>query len=96
MEEELGEPVPFWNWTEDDVPDLFEGITVPVKEGISAKCPCEATGDICGPSGRVTRRTDIKIAHNVTMIKDSLCSCTMNSFLFDELQLIGLESFFTV
>ena len=61
MEEELGEPVPFWNWTEDDVPDLFEGITVPVKEGISAKCPCEATGDICGPSGRVTRRTDIKI-----------------------------------
>ena len=35
MEEELGEPLPYWNWTEDpEIPDLWEGIRAPLKEGI--------------------------------------------------------------
>ena len=39
MEEELGEPVPYWDWTEDDVlPDLWEGINAPFKKGLTSKC----------------------------------------------------------
>jgi len=39
MEEELGEALPYWDWTEDEeVPDLWEGIRAPIKEGESAEC----------------------------------------------------------
>ena len=39
MEEELGEPLPYWDWTEDkEVPDLWEGINAPFKEGLTSKC----------------------------------------------------------
>ena len=39
MEEELGEPIPYWDWTEDkELPDLWEGINAPLKEGIASKC----------------------------------------------------------
>ena len=39
MEEELGEALPYWDWTEDEeVPDLWEGIRAPIKEGVSSHC----------------------------------------------------------
>ena len=39
MEEELGEALPYWDWTEDaEVPDLWEGIRAPIKEGMSSAC----------------------------------------------------------
>ena len=47
MEEVLGQPVPYWDWTEDQkVPDIFEGITVPVNNIV--KCGCEPKEDKCG------------------------------------------------
>ena len=39
MEDELGEPLPYWDWTEDgQIPDLWEGIRAPIKEGESSSC----------------------------------------------------------
>ena len=39
MEEELGEALPYWDWTEDgEIPDLWEGIRAPIKEGVSSQC----------------------------------------------------------
>ena len=62
MEEELGEAVPYWNWTEDDkVPDLYEGLKVPVRKGMDEECTCKPTGGRCGPSEHVQKNPDIKI-----------------------------------
>ena len=39
MEEELGEPLPYWDWTEDTtIPDLWDGITAPIQEGAVSAC----------------------------------------------------------
>ena len=39
MEEELGEPLPYWDWTEDEnVPSLWEGIRAPIQEGALGQC----------------------------------------------------------
>ena len=39
MEDELGEALPYWDWTEDgEIPDLWEGIRAPIKEGVSSSC----------------------------------------------------------
>ena len=39
MEDELGEALPYWDWTEDvGIPDLWEGIRAPIKEGESSSC----------------------------------------------------------
>ena len=39
MEEELGEALPFWDWTVDkDVPDLWEEIRAPMKPPLKSKC----------------------------------------------------------
>ena len=39
MEDELGEALPYWDWTEDrEIPDLWEGIRAPIKEGESSSC----------------------------------------------------------
>ena len=39
MEDELGEPLPYWDWTEDaGIPDLWEGIRAPIKEGELSSC----------------------------------------------------------
>ena len=39
MEEELGEALPYWDWTQDDkLPDLWERIRAPIKEGASSHC----------------------------------------------------------
>jgi len=42
MEEVLGEPLPYWDWTEDSkVPDLWDGIDVPIRRepGERGACP---------------------------------------------------------
>lgn len=39
MEEELGEALPFWDWTEDGVvPSLWEGIQAPIQQGAVSEC----------------------------------------------------------
>ena len=39
MEDELGEALPYWDWTEDgEIPDLWEGLRAPIKEGESSSC----------------------------------------------------------
>ena len=39
MEDELGEALPYWDWTEDrEIPDLWEEIRAPIKEGESSDC----------------------------------------------------------
>ena len=39
MEEELGEALPYWDWTEDpELPDLWLGIEAPIRKGIKGKC----------------------------------------------------------
>ena len=39
MEEELGEALPYWDWTEDgNVPSLWEGIHAPIQEGAVGQC----------------------------------------------------------
>ena len=39
MEEELGEPLPYWDWTENkELPGLWEGIKAPIKKGASSHC----------------------------------------------------------
>ena len=39
MEDELGEALPYWDWTEDrEIPDLWEEIRAPIKEGESSEC----------------------------------------------------------
>ena len=53
MEEELGEALPYWDWTEDrNVPDLWERIQAPIKEGERSEC---------GHRQFVTRETGIVI-----------------------------------
>ena len=54
MEGELGEALPYWNWTEDEqLPGLWEGIKAPIKKGASSHCK----------PGKpfITRNQDIKI-----------------------------------
>ena len=62
MEDELGEALPYWDWTEDaEIPDLWEGIRAPIKEGESS---------ICGDRGQfVTRHDSIRL--NATILKSS-------------------------
>ena len=39
MEDALGEPFPYWDWNEDvELPDLWEGLKFPIKEGASSHC----------------------------------------------------------
>ena len=39
MEDELGEALPYWDWTVDkDVPDLWEEIRAPMKPPLKSKC----------------------------------------------------------
>ena len=39
MEEELGEALPYWDWTEDkEVPDLWEEIKAPMKPPVTSIC----------------------------------------------------------
>ena len=39
MEDELGEGLPYWDWTENGtIPDLWEGIRAPIKEGVQSSC----------------------------------------------------------
>ena len=39
MEDELGEALPYWDWTEDkDVPDLWEEIRTPMKPQLKSEC----------------------------------------------------------
>ena len=39
MEEELGEALPYWDWTEDGrVPSLWEGIQAPIQQGAVGEC----------------------------------------------------------
>ena len=64
MEEELGEPLPYWDWTEDDeVPDLWEGINSPLKEGVPSQCD----GNKCKCEGKqfVSRSPNITIDKEV-------------------------------
>ena len=42
MEDELGEALPYWDWTEDGkIPDLWEGIKAPIKQEGVSKRKCE-------------------------------------------------------
>ena len=65
MEDELGEALPYWDWTVDgEIPDLWEGIRAPIKEGVSTfcsslpDCSCTSGGD---PRQFVTRRDSIQL-----------------------------------
>ena len=62
MEDELGEALPYWDWTEDaEIPDLWEGIRAPIKEGESSSC---------GDRGQfVTRHDSIRL--NATQLKSN-------------------------
>ena len=61
MEYELGEALPYWDWTEDgNVPDLWEGIRAPIQPGAVGSCS-SAGGQF------VTRSTSASI--NVTAQK---------------------------
>ena len=40
MEEELGEALPYWDWTKDsEVPSLWSEAKAPMKEGVNSTCP---------------------------------------------------------
>ena len=68
MEEELGEPIPYWDWTEDDseVPDLWLGIKAPIKEGIEGKCGDKSTcNDQQCDKQFVARNTNITLEPNL-------------------------------
>jgi len=65
MEELLGEPLPYWDWTEDDdVPDIFETISVPFKnsESVAFDQFCDGTNRTFHRRGRDidTQAEDLK------------------------------------
>ena len=52
MEELLGEPLPYWDWTEDkDVPDLWEEIRAPLKPPLKSECGADGYGNGYGSKG---------------------------------------------
>ena len=60
MEEELGEPLPYWNWTEDsEIPDLWEGIRAPLKEGIAPRLL--ETHNECGGGPYVIKPQNLRV-----------------------------------
>ena len=71
MEEELGEPIPYWDWTEDkELPDLWEGINAPLKEGITSKC--EPGSQFASRNPNITIDTEVqKTATKVAIEKDN-------------------------
>ena len=69
MEEELGEPLPYWDWTQDaELPGLWSlsEIDAPIKEGVNSQCP---------PSRFVSRGSNIQIN------KDQLKGMTREAFV---------------
>ena len=69
MEEELGEPLPYWDWTSDaDLPGLWSPseIEAPIKEGVNSQCP---------PLRFVSRGSNIEIK------KDQLKRMTREAFI---------------
>ena len=69
MEEELGEALPYWDWTEDpEIPDLWERIRAPLKEGI------RSSDRICGGGPFVNR------ARNITIDNEDLRRGTRDAF----------------
>ena len=64
MEEELGEPLPYWDWTANNtVPDLWEGMEVPMKPSVSSQRPNCNTGKplVARKQGIDIKSTDLKI-----------------------------------
>ena len=52
MEDELGEALPYWDWTEDkDVPDLWEEIRAPLKPPLKSECGADGYGNGYGSKG---------------------------------------------
>ena len=52
MEDELGEALPYWDWTEDkDVPDLWEEIRAPLKPPLKSECGGDGYGNGYGSKG---------------------------------------------
>ena len=52
MEDELGEALPYWDWTEDkDVPDLWEEIRAPLKPPLKSECGADRYGNGYGSKG---------------------------------------------
>ena len=74
MEEELGEPIPYWDWTEDnsEVPDLWLDIKAPIKKGIEGKCGDEKScnAEQCDKQF-VARQTNIELPRG---LKESIRS----------------------
>ena len=57
MEDELGEALPYWDWTEDKkVPELWEGIKKPIKE--PEKSACNSDRRFAGRNKNITMDTD--------------------------------------
>jgi len=57
MEELLGEPLPYWDWTLDgNVPNIFDNIQVPFKRTVSVGSQCQGTN-----TGRIRRGININI-----------------------------------
>ena len=70
MEEELGEALPYWDWTEDgNLPDLWEIIQAPIKQGETS---------FCGGGQFVTRENQIQID------TESLKRTTEDAFLLED------------
>ena len=61
MEEELGEALPYWDWTEDaELPHFWSEIEAPIKEGVDDLCsmlPPKCNGQ-CDPTSRFVLRFD--------------------------------------
>ena len=52
MEDELGEALPYWDWTEDkDLPDLWEEIRAPLKPPLKSECGADEYGNGYGSKG---------------------------------------------
>jgi len=68
MEEVLGEPLPYWDWTEDsDLPDIFETISVPFKNSESV-----AFDQFCQGTDRSVHRRGRNIDTQVEDLKRSV------------------------
>ena len=61
MEEELGEALPYWDWTEDaELPRFWSEIESPIKEGVSFHLKQAEVDVTCDrPPSRFVRRLDI-------------------------------------
>ena len=85
MEDELGEALPYWDWTEHgEIPDLWEEIKAPIKDGESS-WSCEL--DECSSDGKggkyVSRDNTVRgidTAEQKKSVRDAMILKDFNNF----------------